>query len=72
MTALPKTQAKALEILAAAGELERDEWNLRGANINAIDQLSRKGLVSRTRKTFINERHFAGPTEMEGTFYTVR
>lgn len=41
---LPKTQAKAIEILADA-ELSRDAWQAAGANLNAIDALIRKGLV---------------------------
>ena len=71
-TNLPKTQAAALEILKAAGtELEQDEWQARGANLNAIYALRRKGIVKIERRAYINERFFAGPTEMTGVFYTV-
>jgi uncharacterized protein YjhX (UPF0386 family) len=43
--ALPKTQAAAMDILIDG--MSRDEWAAAGANLNAIDGLSRKGLVRR-------------------------
>jgi len=48
---LPKTQAKALEILTAHGELEVNAWQFTyGANRNAIRALDDKGLVKMTKR----------------------
>ena len=68
---LPKTQAKALEILTAAGELERTAFQLAGANGNAIDSLERKGLIIGETRDFLNELFFSGPEIMSGRFYRV-
>jgi hypothetical protein len=71
MKPLPKTQAAALEILRTAGELERTDWNLAGANTNAIDALAVKGLVTRETRDFLDLRFFSGPTVHAGSFYRV-
>jgi hypothetical protein len=65
---LPRTQAKALGILRQLGDGEHSEyaWRTAGAGIAAIQQLERKGFVTRERKPFVMPAGpYAGETFQE-------
>jgi hypothetical protein len=65
---LPKTQAKALAILRQLGDGEHTEyeWRNAGAGIAAIQQLERKGYVTRERRPFVMPKGpYAGETFQE-------
>jgi hypothetical protein len=59
---LPKTQQHALDVFQSG--MTRDEWAAAGANINAIDQLSRKGFIERlgTKTAFAQEKPYEAIT----------
>jgi len=66
-SALPKTQAKALEILGTI-EMSETDYRFAGGNLAAIYALAKKGIVTRENRLTVDSRVLNGQQFTE-TYY---